>query len=147
MPKTRIVNRQLQDPAVITYCDFSDPDRKTEIGRHKTLSTAMRQYARLWQVYGRSLRHKVWQEVPPAPVEPERIGSLGSRFTYERGDTVLTPLGIGTIQTTPDEQGCCKVMLKDSGTIRSVKDRLITCTTFQFTKIIKKWNDPLNAPA
>lgn len=59
----------------------------------------------------------------------------GSMFTYERGDVVLTPLGVGTIQTDPTPQGYCQIKLK-----AKVRERLITCTTFMFNKIIKKWN-------
>jgi hypothetical protein len=53
---------QLKNPKVITYCDFGTPGRKTEIGRHLTFATAMRQYARLWEVYGRVHEWRVWQE-------------------------------------------------------------------------------------
>ncbi len=59
----------------------------------------------------------------------------GSRFSYERGDTVETPLGAGTIHTDPDDQGGCKVLLSGK-----VDERLITATTFQFGGIVRKWN-------
>lgn len=47
---------------VITYCDFNEPGRKDVISRHKTIATAMRQYARIWEIYGRLHKCKVWQE-------------------------------------------------------------------------------------
>lgn len=72
--------------------------------------------------------------------EETRTGSI---FTYERGDLVLTPLGKGTIITDPDGNGNCTVEL----TAR-VRERRITATTFQFTSILKKWNeeDDFDAP-
>lgn len=54
--------RRLANPKVITYCDFGDTGRKSEIGRHATLATAMRQYARLWESYSRINKWRVWQE-------------------------------------------------------------------------------------
>lgn len=56
------MSKPLKDPKVITYCDFGEPGRKTELARHKTIATAMRQYARLWEVYGRIQKGRVWQE-------------------------------------------------------------------------------------
>lgn len=56
-PRTNIKN-----PRVITYCYFGTPGRKDELGRHKTIATAMRQYARLWEIYGRLNKWRVWQE-------------------------------------------------------------------------------------
>lgn len=53
---------RVKNPKVITFCDFGDEGRKTELARHKTFATAMRQYARLWQVYHRISGWKVWQE-------------------------------------------------------------------------------------
>ena len=47
---------------VKTYCDFSEPNRKEEIGRHKTLATASRQYQKIWNIYHRIHGHRVWQE-------------------------------------------------------------------------------------
>ena len=61
----------------------------------------------------------------------------GSKFTYERGDTVETPLGTGTIGTDPDERGRCIVVPErpmEDGTTR------FTATTFQFGRIIRKWS-------
>ena len=51
-----------KDNKVITYCDFGEQGRKSELARHRTIATAMRQYARLWDVYGRKHGWKVWQE-------------------------------------------------------------------------------------
>ena len=67
------------------------------------------------------------------PRRPRRTGLLA---TYERGDTVLTPLGVGTIHDDPDDHGRCRVLLR-----AKVKERLITATTFQFSHLIRKWND------
>ena len=51
-------------PKVFTYCDFGTAGRKSEIGCHKTIASAMRQYARIWNVYGRGRDEwKVWQEM------------------------------------------------------------------------------------
>ena len=61
----------------------------------------------------------------------------GSRFSYERGDVVETPLGIGTIDTDPDERGRCMVVPErplDDGTTR------FSATTFQCGRIVRKWN-------
>lgn len=55
--------RRLANPKVITFCDFGTPNRRDEIGRHLTFATAMRQYARLWEIYGRLHQWRVWQEV------------------------------------------------------------------------------------
>jgi len=61
----------------------------------------------------------------------------GLASTYERGDVVETPLGVGTIDTDPDEHGRCMVVperpLAD-GTTR------FSATTFQFGRIVRKWN-------
>lgn len=60
---------------------------------------------------------------------------LGSR--YERGDRVETPLGFGTINTDPDDHGRCMVVLDEplaDGTKR------FSATTFQFGRIVRKWN-------
>jgi len=46
---------------IVTYCDFGDAGRKSELARHKTIATAMRQYARLWHVYGYRHGWRVWQ--------------------------------------------------------------------------------------
>lgn len=61
---------------VETFTDFGEPGRKERIGRHKTITTAMRQYARIWEIYGRrktvthldgafvrKVQPKVWQEM------------------------------------------------------------------------------------
>jgi len=50
---------------VVTFTDFGQ-GRRVIIGRHKTIATAMRQYARIWEIYGRGNEakgHKVWQEM------------------------------------------------------------------------------------
>lgn len=62
---TRIVYK------VKTFTDFGNPLRKECIGKHKTIATAMRQYARIWEVYGRRkmrtndvwVQPRVWQEM------------------------------------------------------------------------------------
>ena len=49
---------------VATYTDFGEPGRVHEIGRHFTISSAMRQYARIWEIYGRKDDGaKVWQKM------------------------------------------------------------------------------------
>ena len=61
---------------VQTFTDFGNPVRKVLIGKHKTIATAMRQYARIWEIYGRrkldvagvKIQPKVWQEM----IEEER---------------------------------------------------------------------------
>ena len=61
----------------------------------------------------------------------------GSAFKYERGDTVETPLGVGTIDTDPDAHGRCMVVPEkplDDGTTR------FSATTFEFGGIVRKWN-------
>ena len=53
----------------------------------------------------------------------------GLRARYERGDKVETPLGVGTIDTDPDDHGRCMVVPErplDDGTGR------FSATTFQF---------------
>lgn len=61
----------------------------------------------------------------------------GSASRYERGDVVETPLGVGTIDTDPDERGRCMVVpvrpLED-GTAR------FSATTFQFGRVVSKRN-------
>ena len=59
----------------------------------------------------------------------------GSTWLYERGDAVETPLGVGTIHTTPDDHGNCKVKLTRNR-------QIISATTFQFGRIICKFNVP-----
>lgn len=54
--------RKMVNAKVRTYCDFGEEGRKTEIGQHLTIATAMRQYAWLWDIYGRRPGYKVWQE-------------------------------------------------------------------------------------
>ena len=61
----------------------------------------------------------------------------GSKCTYERGDVVETPLGMGMIDTDPDERGRCMVVPErplEDGTTR------FSATTFQFGRIIRKRN-------
>ena len=49
---------------VATYTDFGEPGRVHEIGKHFTISSAMRQYARIWEIYGRKDDGaKVWQKM------------------------------------------------------------------------------------
>jgi hypothetical protein len=66
-----------------------------------------------------------------------RAARTGSRLVYERGDEVETPLGVGMIDTDPDERGRCMVLADrplDDGTA------LFSATTFEFGRIIQKWN-------
>lgn len=48
---------------VATYTDFGTPGRVEQIGKHFTISSAMRQYARIWEIYGRRGEAKVWQKM------------------------------------------------------------------------------------
>lgn len=66
----------------------------------------------------------------------KQVIRTGSRFSYERGDMVETPMGTGRIETDPDEHGRCKVLLS-----ATAKERLVTATTFQFGRIVRKWNE------
>lgn len=59
------------DPAkykVATFCDFGSSVRKVVLCRHKTIASAGRSYARLWDIYGRAgdnigrRQWRVWQE-------------------------------------------------------------------------------------
>ena len=66
-----------------------------------------------------------------------RTKRTGSAFRHERGDLVETPLGRGTIDTDPDDHGRCMVVPEkplEDGTKR------FSATTFQFSRIIRKWN-------
>lgn len=58
-------DNSLKGYKVATFTDFGQ-GRRCVIGRHKTIATAMRQYPRLWDIYGRpnsDKGHKVWQEM------------------------------------------------------------------------------------
>jgi hypothetical protein len=47
---------------VFTKCDLGDKSREDVIGRHKSYSTAAKQYARLWKIYHLPRgTWKVWQ--------------------------------------------------------------------------------------
>jgi len=54
--------RSLLNAAVETFTDFGEEGRKTRIGQHLTIATALTQYARLWNTYGRLHGFRVWQE-------------------------------------------------------------------------------------
>ena len=54
--------RRMVNAKVLTFCDFGEEGRKTQIGQHLTYATAMAQYARLWNTYHRLHGYKVWQE-------------------------------------------------------------------------------------
>jgi hypothetical protein len=65
MKKSPFGNKAPKEAKVKTYCDFGEPGRKTELAWHKTIATAMRQYARIWNIYGRprhDTQYRVWQE-------------------------------------------------------------------------------------
>ena len=65
----------------------------------------------------------------------------GSLFIYERGDLVETPLGKATILDDPDNQGRCRVKVADDAEVeRDPELANASATTFQFGKIIRKWN-------
>jgi hypothetical protein len=53
---------------VKTYTDFGQAGRIEEIGKHYNIATAMRQYARIWEVYGRRGGARVWQKM----ISPEK---------------------------------------------------------------------------
>lgn len=68
MPVTQDEELDPRKFKVATYTDFGESGRKSLIGQHKNISTAMRQYARIWEIYGRPNRDKgtkVWQEMIP----------------------------------------------------------------------------------
>ena len=56
------------DFKVATYTDFGDLGRVYEVARHYTIASAMRQYARLWELYGRRGEARVWQKM----ISPEK---------------------------------------------------------------------------
>ena len=55
-------NENLEGYKVVTLCDFGTPGRRTIIGRHKNMTTASNQYARIWKIYHKLHGWKVWQE-------------------------------------------------------------------------------------
>ena len=57
------MDTDLKGYKVATFTDFNQPGRRAVIGRHKTFTTAGRQYPRIWEIYGRLHKYKVWQEV------------------------------------------------------------------------------------
>ena len=64
-----------------------------------------------------------------------RTARTGQASRYERGDVVETPLGVGTIDTAPDDRGRCMVVPErplDDGTKR------FEATTFEFGGIVRK---------
>ena len=68
----------------------------------------------------------------------KQANRTGSKSIYERCDRVETPLGIGTIDTDPDERGRCMVVPVnplDDGTTR------FSATMFEFGRITRKWNE------
>jgi len=48
---------------VMTFCNFGDTGRRSVLSKHKSIATAMRQYPRLWDTYGKLHQWKVWQEM------------------------------------------------------------------------------------
>jgi hypothetical protein len=100
LPKRKFVKRVLQNAKVITYCDFSEPGRRTEIGRHLTYKTAINQYARLWNTYARIRKHKVWQE--EAVVEqPIHRKVLGKCCVIQGEQAELMPFPYYEVEKTP----------------------------------------------
>jgi hypothetical protein len=57
-----VKGKKLGDHKVVTVSDLSQSGRRSEIGRHYTYAAAGRAYPRIWEIYGRLHKHRVWQE-------------------------------------------------------------------------------------
>jgi hypothetical protein len=82
---------------VVTLCNFGEHNRRSIIGRHKQFTTAMRQYARVWNIYGRLHKWCVWQETVdlylektfPTAIDRLKFSEWQQLMSLQRGKSTL----------------------------------------------------------